>query len=824
MGKPKIEDIYPLSTLQQALLIHSLSEQSDQGFLQVQCDLKGNLNRELFQAAWQKAVQRHTALRTSIHWEKIEKPLQIVHPNASLSWTFKDWRNLSENKWRTKLAEFKQKDGSQKIDLSKVPISRLALIQIREEDYLLLWTCHHILFDGWSASIILKDVFKFYDEVYNGLTSNLMALPNFKSYLKWVKNLNFEEAAQFWKNRLAEYGNLPTLKNHARPLNGKAPHFRDQSFFLSSSETENFYKLARDYRITVSTFIQSLWGILLSSVLKTNKILFGITVSGRSIDFPNIDKMAGFFSKVLPFGMKIKPDNELDAWFREIQQYQIDSQKYEYVNLDQIQDWTAEIGTQLFFDSLLVFENFPLSDLKGGQLKLERFEGGITTSFPLTVIIKPGESLEFQFRYSVNAIPEELIKYLKEGLKSLLNSILSQELKIVSDLTESRKSLENVPTFFGTQVNSEKFNREIQQNKINSYAPPQNHLELQLIDVWEEVLGVNMIGVNDNFFEIGGSSLVAFQLFGKIEQKLGFNKLPITLIQYPTIRTLANHLQNGDPDSIFPAIVPLKTYGHKSPLFCIHDGAANVLYYKTLLKYLDPEQPVYGIQPIGLDGMKEGLTKIEAMASHYIQEIQEIYPKGPYSLISICEGNAVCFEMAHQLNKADLPIFFVGILDSAPKYLTPPSNTQMIKNRRNKIITRANRRFKRFKNLITDKGFVNAILQKLSVRKNIIEKSIGESKQERILRTIHHQIINATNNYSWQPYKGKITLIRSEEYSVREHHFKKWNYLSSGNLEVHHVPGKHENLFEEPNVQHLAKCIQACMNIAQKGQKNHPLG
>ncbi|RYG32152.1 MAG: non-ribosomal peptide synthetase, partial [Chitinophagaceae bacterium] len=189
LNKSKVDAIYPLNFLQQALLFHSLQEGVDQGLLRVKCVLKGPINVDAFENAWQQTIQRHEVLRTSVHWEKLEKPVQVVHKEVSLPFALHDLSGYSEPEQKTRFEELTKSDGAETLDLSKAPVLRIFLIRLSADKHVLIWDCHHILVDGWSASIILQDLLAFYDAGQSRENAiGLPAVPSYKSYLGWLKN------------------------------------------------------------------------------------------------------------------------------------------------------------------------------------------------------------------------------------------------------------------------------------------------------------------------------------------------------------------------------------------------------------------------------------------------------------------------------------------------------------------------------------------------------------------------------------------------------------------------------------------------------------
>lgn len=197
------------------------------------------------------------------------------------------------------------------------------------------------------------------------------------------------------------------------------------------------------------------------------------------------------------------------------------------------------------------------------------------------------------------------------------------------------------------------------------YCAPRNRTEETLARIWSETLKLDRVGIRDNFFDLGGQSLLAVGLFARIEKELG-RRLPLaTLFRAPTIEQLAAAL-DGDrgTGNRWPSLVPIQPKGARPPLFLVHGAGGNVLLYRALAQHLAPDYPLYGFQSQGLDGQSEPLTTIEAMAAHYLQELRQVQPSGPYFLGGYCLGGTVAYEMARQLLRQGEPVPFIAMLDT----------------------------------------------------------------------------------------------------------------------------------------------------------------
>ena len=334
-----------------------------------------------------------------------------------------------------------------------------------------------------------------------------------------------------------------------------------------------------------------------------------------------------------------------------------------------------------------------------------------------------------------------------------------------------------------------------------SFSGSLNEVQLELSKIWEHVLGVDLIDIHDNYFELGGTSLGALRLFSLIEQRFQRKLSPTVLISRPTISELSELISEGAAgDQEWSSIIPMKTSGTEKPLFCIHSGGAHVLFYQGLARHMDQSRPVYAIQPSGIDGNESYHESIPIMAAHYINEMKKVQPEGPYHLLGTCFGNAVGLEMAHQLKKMGERLTALYIIDSAPAYLQPPSP-----NGERRPVTRMLSMIK--------SGNWRGIVKKIKGRYIKLDKRITvdqRNEQQIELDEMIDSLNDLYTKYSWEPIDDNIVLIRSKEFSNRRDktfHLEQWKKLALGNLETHEIEGHHLTLFDEPEVQGLAKAL-----------------
>lgn len=354
-------------------------------------------------------------------------------------------------------------------------------------------------------------------------------------------------------------------------------------------------------------------------------------------------------------------------------------------------------------------------------------------------------------------------------------------------------------------------------------AKPQTTLESLLLEIWSDVLGVPL-GVDDNFFEYGGHSLMAVRLFAEIEKRLGHRFPLAVLFQAPTVAQLADVIER-DSDHHWTSLVPIQPKGGAAPFFCVHGLGGNVLEFYDLARHLGPEQPFYGLQSQGLQGKQPPHTTIGQMAAHYLKELREVQPHGPYLIGGRSLGGTIAFEMACQLRAQGEEISLLALLDAYPSGYAKllPAITQP----ETRFGRAANRIENHFRNLrrLTVAGKISYLFSKAryapqKVKSFVwrrIHRMYGNLNRDlpRLLRDVAEFNSLAARNYTPQSYDGKVTLFWASgdlrAYDVVEG----WRVLASGGVEVHEVPGNHLNIVKEPHVADLARKLSRCLIHAQ---------
>jgi amino acid adenylation domain-containing protein len=357
-----------------------------------------------------------------------------------------------------------------------------------------------------------------------------------------------------------------------------------------------------------------------------------------------------------------------------------------------------------------------------------------------------------------------------------------------------------------------------------TFVAPRDAVELQLAVVWEQVLGLQHVGVRDNFFDIGGHSLLAVRLFARIEKIFG-KRLPLALLfQAPTIEQLANLLRQEEWSPSWSSLVTIQPSGSKPPFFCVHAHRGNVLNFNDLSRCLGTNQPFYGLQAQGLDGEQPSHTRIEDMASHYLTEIRTVQPTGPYFLGGYCFGGKVALEMAHQLREQGEQVALVAMIDAyAPGGLKQlPWVERAIKLRffyhweNIERLQAADRlRYILEKIKVTWRKShtqIKKLIAKLYLRRGIsLPPVFQEALPKRRLRP----------SYAPKIYPRKITVFsptQGPRGCYHESHMGWGNFTAEG-LEIYEIPGSSAKIIFEPSVNYLAEQLRACMDKATSNNR-----
>lgn len=440
MKTENIEDIYELSPTQQGMFFHSLLlDRPELYFEQFCCSLGGELNIWSFQQAWQRVTERHSVLRTSFHLEELDKPLQLVHRQVELPWEVQDWREFPPVEQQERLVAFLQAEQERGFDLSQAPLMRFALIRVSDEIFQFIWSHHHLLLDGWSLPVLLNEVFALYCAFSQGNDLKLKPSRPYRDYITWLHEQDSAEAESFWREALRNVTGSPPLiiAGALKNMADGHEHVSEQQIKISAETTVALQSLAQRHQLTLNDILQGAWALLLSRYSGKDDVILGATVSGRPDSLTDVESMVGLFINTLPVRVQVLPDIPIVSWLKGLHDSFIETRNYGHASLGQIQEWSeVPVGLSLF-ESLLVFENYPLgqTSLEQGGLKVtDAHVVGARTNYPLTIIVEPGAELLLRLICDPRRFEAYTIGHVLHQFKALLECIVASPEQKLSNL------------------------------------------------------------------------------------------------------------------------------------------------------------------------------------------------------------------------------------------------------------------------------------------------------------------------------------------------------------------------------------------------------
>ena len=316
---------------------------------------------------------------------------------------------------------------------------RCALLQIQTDEYYFVWSHHHLLMDGWCNGILLKEVFSFYQAACKNQSLLLPPPRPYRDYIEWLQKQDIAAAEKFWQDKLKDFtAPTPLIKDNYR-VKSQQGIVNEQQIKLSIDLTAQLQNLVQQNRLTLNTITQGIWAILLSRYSSENDIVFGATVSGRPANLHGVESIIGLFINTLPVRVKLSADDELLPWLQQLQTQQIEQESLSYSSLIDIQQWSDVPNGIGLFESLVIFENYPVSIdavLQGwsDDLQISQAKGFERTNYPLSLTVIPGAELSLRINYDSNRFGSATIIRMLGHLETLLQGIVTNPQQKVCEL------------------------------------------------------------------------------------------------------------------------------------------------------------------------------------------------------------------------------------------------------------------------------------------------------------------------------------------------------------------------------------------------------
>lgn len=442
VGPENLQDLYPLSPMQQGMLFHSqLGQEPGAYTIQLSSRMQGDFSPSLFMKAWQEVLDRHPSLRAVIVTPPGLDPLQGIVSKAKLPWFDFDWRDLSPEAQSDQWHVLLDTDRKKGFEAETCPLMRCTIVQTEDTTWRFLWSHHHLLTDGWCLPILMREVLECYESFASGRPYDAPLPPLYRDYIEWLQSKDLDQAKAFWREYLQDFDTPTSLGIDQKRLltlassetSGNEPRYGSHTIALDAQTTHRLTQLARTQGLTLSVLIQSAWSVLLSRYSGSHDVVFGATVSGRPAEIVGVEQMIGLFINTLPVRACIDKSESLTVFFSRMRDDQLSRDEYAFTPLVDIHACTDIPKRHALFESIVIFENYPVDstlDAQAQALRIDEVEVHEQTGFPLTLTAAPGECIPLKLSWETSRFETEQAVRLLEHLTNLL-------MRLATDLPSS---------------------------------------------------------------------------------------------------------------------------------------------------------------------------------------------------------------------------------------------------------------------------------------------------------------------------------------------------------------------------------------------------
>ncbi len=448
-----IERVCALSPAQQVMLGHSLAAPASGVYVvQLSLRLTGELDAAALTRSWQLLVERHEILRTGFHARGLRRPLQVVHRAAACEPAHESWRGLAPDAARARLDAYQLAERERGFDFAVPPLLRLAVIELPDGAWQLVSTLHHLLIDGWSYGILIKELFACYAAFAAGRAPDLPPARPFHDHIAWLARHEAASGAVasagtpgrgpaevFWRGHLDGCGaSALAAACPQAPAPARSADYGRLQVVLEACETAALGDFARRHRLTVNTLVQGAWSLVLAGATGQREVLFGATTAGRPPDLPGAEAIVGPFIATLPVRVHLPGERPLATWLADLQRSQAEARGHEHAPRDLVLRWSGSPESAPLFDSVLVFENYPVDAAILGplpDLAISDIQAHDRTHYPITLMVIPGDRLRLQLFYHARRFDEAAVASMLQGVAAQLRAFPSDPHRRLEELT-----------------------------------------------------------------------------------------------------------------------------------------------------------------------------------------------------------------------------------------------------------------------------------------------------------------------------------------------------------------------------------------------------
>ena len=522
IGQP-VQDLYPLSPLQEGMCFHTLLAPDAAVYHeQTLIELRGPLDPTILRRAATALAERHPVLRTRFCFDGVRRPLQAVLPTIEPDVTTEQAMPAEQ------LLAY---DLAKGFDLTRAPLWRLTVTPFAPDSHQLLFAHHHALLDGWSTPLLLDEMLALYRSLAR--TGHPPALPDaapYRHYIGYLNTLDARSADEYWA---AQLGTLtaatPLPAAQPRPHSGYAERHTP----LEPTTSDRLHAFVRQHHLTVHTMVAAAWSLLLARHSGQHEVTFGSTVSGRSAPVAGIERMVGLLINTVPVRVTVPGDAAVGQWLRELHRQLGEQVPFHHTPLTAVRAVTGVPAGEDLFHTLIVVENYPhpSNPSPDGELEVCGQRAVEHDNYPLTLVVSTGQPFEIGLSYDRAWYDESTVETLLEQLRTLLDALI----------TDPDVPLAAINLGGGGQ------SATAPAGRVSQTAPPipgttlrptDDHLLPLLAELWTDLLDLDTVGADDNFFTVGGDSISAILLVARARER-GIELTPRQVFTHPTLHALA---------------------------------------------------------------------------------------------------------------------------------------------------------------------------------------------------------------------------------------------------------------------------------------------
>jgi thioesterase domain-containing protein/acyl carrier protein len=783
--------------------------------------IRGPLNEVALQQSLQEIVRRHGVLRSVFRMRDGEL-IQIVVPPEKLTLRLMDLSGCPEAEREARAQQVALEEAHQPFDLARGPLLRSALMRMGADDHFLQLTTHDIVFDDWSTGILFRELSELYQAFATGTASLLPDLAfQYGDYIRWQEEHLQAKALgsnlSYWKQQLSSpAGFHHVATDFARPARSTYRTAREH-IVLPTDLANSLEALGRGERVSLFMVLLAGFQCLLHRYSHHEEI--GVASCAANRPLVEVEGLIGRFGNEMFLRTSLSGHptfRELLGRVRETALSAYSDQNLPFGKLLQDVADGADPNKRPLFQVMFFPQNAREENRQVAGLTMSWFPlSSGTAKYDLNVCLKFKPALEVILEYGTDLFRAATMKQILEDYQAILGTMTQDPGARVSNPLISGKAgpakAQPIPTVAKEMV-----------------APGDNvvakdDMQSRLVELWEETFALRPIGVDQDFFELGGDSLLAARLFIQIEKTFQIDLPLAALLEAPTIRQLAATISGQKIRSSSSSLVVIQPNGTKPPLFCVHGHMGEIFYCRNLSRALGADQPLFGLRSRGHGGEHPHYT-VEDMAEHYVREIRAVQPKGPYFLSGYCFGGMAAYEMARLLKTQGEDVALLVMFNTpAPGSLKgwPLRQVYLAKRIAHELRTLRLLRLREklavfgskavgFMRLVS--GSFKAALWHALARASVVSAAKGAQR----LLSVADINVSAAKAYHPGAYPGRIILFLTEEATSLYASDPRdgWMALAGDGIEVHAVAGDNNSLFDARFVEALAEKLKSCITKA----------